>query len=266
MASEYLKWKYRDVQPDIPVTLTNAQKRANWWHYHKWQVVIGVVLILAVLDIGRHALHIGEIQPDYQMAYVGAAPLPTDTAAALEKAVAALGTDCNGDGRVVVQLNQYATAEETDSAEGLLRDRLREQMALPTSDSDSADRAYFSQAARVGLMADLERCDSYFFILEDGETFQGNYQVLSHTDGTLPAENEAASDSCWLHWTDCPVLLGLELGEYTDTVAGEAFSGDSQSLFADLCFARRGFWMEQTCKYPEECEALWNRLTEGAAT
>jgi len=36
MASEYLKWKYKDVRPDIPKELTPAEKRSNWWHYHKW--------------------------------------------------------------------------------------------------------------------------------------------------------------------------------------------------------------------------------------
>lgn len=34
MASEYLKWKYRDVKPDQTVELTPRQKRANWWYYH----------------------------------------------------------------------------------------------------------------------------------------------------------------------------------------------------------------------------------------
>ncbi len=120
-------------------------------------------------------------------------------------------------------------------------------------------------AARVGLMADLERCDSFFFILEDGETFQRDYQILAHTDGTLPSETEAASDACWMRWADCPVLRGLDLGEYTETVAGTEVSGDSQSLLSDFCFARRGFWTEKTCKYPEKCEELWNTLTEGAA-
>ena len=44
MASEYLKWKYRDVKPDAPLVLTPKEKRANWWHYHKWTLLSGVVV------------------------------------------------------------------------------------------------------------------------------------------------------------------------------------------------------------------------------
>ena len=34
MASEYLKWKYRDVKPDEPSPeLTGKEKLANWFHY-----------------------------------------------------------------------------------------------------------------------------------------------------------------------------------------------------------------------------------------
>lgn len=38
MASEYLQWKYRDVQPDKKIELMPRQKRANWWYYNKWYV------------------------------------------------------------------------------------------------------------------------------------------------------------------------------------------------------------------------------------
>ena len=47
MASQYLKWKYRDVKPDAPVELTEAQRRANWWHYNKWYVLGACLLLLA---------------------------------------------------------------------------------------------------------------------------------------------------------------------------------------------------------------------------
>ena len=110
MASEYLKWKYRDVQRREKVELTPAEKRKNWWHYHKWHVVIAVVLVGIGINLVCNALGIGQIRPDYQIAYVGGNTLPDDTATAIEAAFAALGEDLNGDGKVVVQLNQYASA------------------------------------------------------------------------------------------------------------------------------------------------------------
>ena len=48
MASEYLKWKYRDVKPDEPPPeRSKKDKLANWLHYHKWWIVVWAVLLLA---------------------------------------------------------------------------------------------------------------------------------------------------------------------------------------------------------------------------
>ncbi|MBR1496967.1 MAG: hypothetical protein IJ617_05020 [Oscillospiraceae bacterium] len=237
MASEYLKWKYRDVRPDAPRELTAAEKRKNWWHYHKWHIILGGVLLLALADIGWHALGSGEVPPDYQIAYVGAAPLPSDTAKAVETAFAAFGEDANGDGQVAARLNQY-----------------------PRS-GGSADAASFATAAEVRLIGDLEKCESFFFLLDDFETFQRSYDVLAKLDGTLPAPGDDTGIA--LRWGGCPALAGLDLGEYRENVLGQAVSGSNQDVLGDLYLARRGFWTERTVRNPAECEALWSVLMEG---
>lgn len=114
MASEYLKKKYRDVKPDPPLVLTKAQKRKNWWHYHKWHIAVAAVLLLSLGSIAWNVL--SRVEPDYRIAYVGTNALPDDTAAALEAGFAALGEDLNGDGRVAVHLEQYASNTEADPA------------------------------------------------------------------------------------------------------------------------------------------------------
>ena len=121
MASEYLRWKYKDVQPNKPVTRTKKQRRQNWWHYHKWHVILGLA---AVCIAGN------------------------------------LGTDCNGDGKIVVQVNQYLSAQED---------------------------VMYAAASNVRLMADLDACESYFFLLEDPEGFQQGYEVLQ--EDWFPVEN-----------------------------------------------------------------------------
>ena len=239
MASEYLKWKYRDVKPDEkPAPLTGRAKRANWWHYHKWLVLGGIVLALALGDILWHALGIGQVRPDYEIAYVGRDPLPEDTAAAVENALAGLGQDCNGDGRTVVRLNQYVSGGE-----------------------ESGDYAY---ASATRLMGDMEDCESYFFLLDDPDRFQREHQILRLLDGTLPDEGSGDDRPFTLAWADCPVLAGLDLGSYTQTVLGEHVTGDSQTLMAGLYIARRGFWTEKTAAFLPECDGLWELLTEGA--
>lgn len=240
MASEYLKWKYRDVKPDEVVELTPRQKRANWWYYHKWHVFLGVGLLALGVYLGARILGVGQVRPDYQVAYVGSAALPEDTAAALESALAELGTDCNGDGQVAVQLNQYVMGD------------------------DSGESAIYAYAGSTQLMADLDSCESYFFLLEDPAGFQENYQVLRHLDGSLPQETEKDWESCYLPWSQCPVLRELPLGEYTEKVLDQEIHGDSQELLSSLSVARRGFWTERTCSYPEACDALWDAITRGS--
>lgn len=240
MASEYWKWKFQDVRPEEKVVLTPKQKRKNWWHYHKWHLLIGVVLAAAIVDIAFHMLGIGRVFPDYQIAYVGTAQLPDAAVDALERALAQLGEDCNGDGQVAVAINQYVNGG-TDAA-----------------------NAYYSAAASTKIMADLSAMDSYFFLLEDPEQFQLDYHALRRLDGSLPADSDADWSACCLRWTDCPTLSALELGEYEDIVLGQKLSGDAQALFSEMYIARRGFWTERTCEHVEACDALWDEIAKDA--
>lgn len=237
MASEYLKKKYQDVRPEAKRELTPGEKRKNWWHYYKWYVVAGAGLLAILGSIVWNALH--RVEPDYQVAYVGANALPDDTAAAVEASFAALGEDLNGDGAVVVRLVQYVSHGETD--------------------------AQAAMAAGVKLMADLTECESYFFLLEDPDGFQRNYGTLRRLDGSLPAEDDPAGGT-YLAWAQCPVLAQIDLGKYSCTIMGETVEGSSSELVSGLYLARRGFWTEKSVPYPEGCDTLWNKLTEGVAS
>ena len=140
MSSPYLEWKYKDVTPEEPRKLTKTEQLKNWWHYHKLPLLLAALLLFIAGGILKSALHIGEILPDMQVAYVGEHPLPADTVAAVEQAFDAFATDANGDGRTVVRLVQYVSGSAED-----------------------ADAVRQSTAASVALLADLEDRDSYFF-------------------------------------------------------------------------------------------------------
>lgn len=238
MASEYLQWKYRDVKPQEKVELTPAEKRKNWWHYHKWHVGLGVVLAGIAVSWACNALGVGQIRPDYQIAYVGTNALPDDTATAVETVFATLGEDLNGDGKVAVRLNQYPSTGGMDAG--------------------------MAASAEVTLMGDLLDHESYFFLLEDPAWFQVNYHTLRRLDGSLPEQGDYAADGTYLAWAECPALAGAELGDFSYEVLGETVTGSSEELVSGLFLARRGFWTEDTCAYPEGCDALWSKLTEGA--
>lgn len=228
MASEYLLKKYKDVKPDEVRELTKEEKRRNWWLYHKWHVVIAVLLVVCIGDILWNALGIGTIKPDYSIAYVGSMPLSEETAEALRSGFAALSPDLNGDGKVAVELQQY--------------------VSVNTGDSDSL---YYAQAAQVQLVADITECKSYFFLLEDPAGFQETTSALRNLDGSLPTEGDLTPDGKYVLWVDSPRLTQMELGAAQETVS-------------KLAFARRGFWTEKTVPNAAGCDALWDVLTEGA--
>lgn len=234
MPSEYQKWIARDVKPEEKIPLTKAQQRKNWWYYHKWYVLFGAVLLFGLGSILWHVLGIGQVEPDYRIAYVGTKDLPEGAVSAVENALAELGEDLNGDGKTVVELTQYVSQDLESNA-----------------------------AANVALVGDLVSCESYFFLLEDPEGFQKRTQALCRLDGSLASEEDPVEELC-LSWDLCPVLAGMELGDYEYSLLGGTKSGSIQELLSGLYIARRGFWGNEAPRHPEGCAALWEAITEGA--
>ena len=246
MAGEYFKWLARDIKPEKKRELTREEKLKNWWHYHKWHLLIAAVVLFVVVDIGADILENYRNQPDYAIAYVGCSYLPEEAADQLTQALAQLGEDLNGRGGVQVALHQYIVYPGADAETG--------------SDSMSQTMLY---AAQVQLAADLQNCDSYFFLMEDPEQFQEDYQILLDPEHTYPDSGEGTA---YFAWKDCPVLTGLSLGSFTVETGEGIYTGSSQDVLSGLYFGRRGFWDGKTCPYPEGCEALWDKLIQGAAS
>lgn len=251
MAGEYFRWKYRDVKPEEHRELTSAEKRRNWWEYHKWHVVIGIISFFFLTSILWDMLGIGVVHPDYQITYVGADPLPEDTVAALEAALSELGEDLNGDGQVVVTLHQCATYANL----------LRQESEAGEVRSDETVR--LAQASQINLIADIQAADSFLFLLDDPKDFQEGYTILSYPDGALPEEGDLSADGTYLAWTECPVLSALDLGNYAGNFLSGDVTIDHQDIMSRLYIARRGFWSDKTCENLEGCEALWAKLREG---
>lgn len=228
MASEYLKWKYRDVKPNAPPPpLTRKERLANWFHYNKLWLAVGAILLAILGSIVWSALGIGKIRPDYIFAYVGADPLPGDCAEALEQELAALGEDVNGDGRVTVELRQYAINRSGDAETAM----------------------YYNYAADVVLAADMTNAESYFFIVEDPAAVQLAYQIFARADGTTPERGDLEVDDKVFRWSDCPVLAGLDA---------------DQEALGELYIGRRCFYDEKQTASREACAALWQVITKGA--
>ena len=226
MASEYYKWKYKDVTPDAPPPpLGRKEKALNWLYYHKLWLIAGAAVLLVVGTMLWNILGIGQVKPDYVFAYVGKNELPEETAQALTEGLASLGQDVNGDGRVKVQLNQYATARSGEPETAL----------------------YYNYAADSRLLADITARDSYFFLMEDPKAVQQSYQILARWDGAPPEEKDYEAGDKAVRWADCPALAGLDIPEAEDLFLG-----------------RRCFYEEKTAADQGRNEDLWTILVKGA--
>lgn len=219
--------------------LTPKEKCQNWWYYHKWHAILGIAAVLLVGSAIRDiAFNKGNV-PDYQVGFIGSASLPEDTVAALETALEDLGEDLNGDGQVLVQVNQYLL--------------------------NAQDATYMvSYGAQAQLMADTTDYQLFFFLMEEPESFQEQYGLLAYPDGTVPEKDGEVSGELWLSWSECPGLTNLPLGGFTLEGVDENVTGDSQELLSGLYVARRAVWSEGEFEDLEGFEALWEKLI-GAA-
>ena len=177
------------------------------------------------------------------MAVVAPGYLPEATQTALQDALAAYGKDRNGDGRVVVKLNLYT-------------------MDFGNEDSD----AYLDMAGTTKLSTDIQGALSSIFILYDPAGFQQTTGTLRYLDGSLPQSD--ADDDWWnmvYHWGDCPVLAGLDLGDYAADAVQSA-SGSSQELMRHYYIGIRGAWSKDSADLLAGGEELWDALTAGAVS
>lgn len=248
---------YENTEPER--TYTKAEKAGNWWHYHKWHVVV-VIVVLGILGAIVKDMFF-RTRPDYQVAYVGLQNLPEDTAAALTSALETFCDDRNGDGKVVVQLNQYsidltsATAETAEAAE--------------STGSDDTTDPYVRMAVLTRLSGDISSTEgSYIFLLEDPEAFQEATAALRYLDGTVPDNEEPAPDweNMVYRWTDCPVLTGLDLGTYTGYTLVDDTTGSNQDVLSKLYIGCRGTWTDKAAEAYADDQALWQKITEGAVS
>ncbi|TGY96971.1 hypothetical protein E5329_07040 [Petralouisia muris] len=210
----------------------------NWWYYHKWYVICGIILLGIICNVVGNALGLWHKAPDFQIAYVGKTQLPQDTVSALEESFAAAGEDFNGDGEVIVRVNQYISGNQ----------------------SQDAEIAYYEYASELTLVGDISDCESYFFLMDDPDDFQRNYQLLASSDGSCPDEMDHSIEDKVILWADCPALSGMELGSYSTVISGEEVTGDNQELLAPLYFGRRCFYTKDRVTSPEKCNKLWNDL------
>ena len=222
---------------------TRKDKAVNWWDYHKWWVYGGVIALILVGWM-VHDLFF-QAKPDYYVSYVVRQELPDETAYRLERALEELCGDRNGDGRVLVQVDQYIlTFDEQDTA---LNDY------------------YMTNSINQMLVSVANSEGSCIYILEDPAGFQAKTGALQYLDGTLPPDGAEDWENMVCRWSDCPGAASLELGTY---FSSDSDSPDglcpSQELFECLYIGRRAAFDTQQRENCAAYDELWQALTTGA--
>ena len=196
----------RPAAPEKPLTAQEQKKRsrANWWYYN-WGIVAVAAMVIVGVAYVAHGL-LTTVDPDYTVAVVTAEALPDEAVQRLQTALADYAEDANGDGAVVVQVNNY-----TWSADAALTD-MNGQMAGATQ-----------------MNTDLANGESKIWILEDPDGFEQAYGALSEKLG-------AEWQTKLIPWRSQPALSALELGSY-NTAADGSQTVDIQSRFAGYSVA-----------------------------
>ncbi len=220
---------------------TRRQRLGNWFYYNKLWVLVGLVLLWIIGSMLWNVLGIGQTAPDYIISYLGRLKLPQDCVDALEGALAQFGEDLNGDGEVVIKLNQHVV-----------------------TDNSYADNVTYSYGAEITVLADITEGESHFFLLEDPVDFQLSFQVLANLDGSIPADGDFEALDKVFRWADCPELASLKLGTYEDSYLDITETGEVQDLLKDLYLGRRYFLDPDQQENPEADNNFWQAITEGA--
>lgn len=156
--------------------LTAGQRTEIWWR-RRWPLVVGAVVCVSLFAGALGAL-LDRKEPDLQIAVVRTQPLPDGVRSALEDSLAALVGDRNGDGRALVQVNDYTVAFDGSAA-----------------DTD------VQTAGSTLLVTDVAAGVSALYLAEDPQGFLERY-----ADQVDPGRAAL--------WKDCPALAALDAGSY----------------------------------------------------
>ena len=143
------------------------------------------------------------------------------------------------------------------------------QYTVDFAGEESNTDAYYQMAGVTQLSAEVTDGETFIYILQDPAGFEKNTGVLRYRDGTQPDDAETLPDDAWqqmvYRWGDCPVLAGLELGQYDGYTLMDDLTGDNQDVLANLYIGARGVWGDKNADKFAAGEALWQQLTAGAA-
>ncbi len=209
---------------------TKKQKLANFWFYHKWHIVACIVCIALAYSYFYSVFT--QEKPDYEIAMIGS--YTEEDTEKIRDAITSVAEDRNGDGQILVSINQYSSANMLSG-----------------------------QTPNVAkLITDLSSFQSIIYIMDerDVELQQTqNPSMFAYADGSMPPADATDYHHIGILWKDCPLLSSIDFTAKVIGVDGEVREENFQSMFQQLkvCIRSRNF-DENNKEIAQKYEDHWN--------
>ncbi len=145
-----------DLRPEEPQT--PKEKFQNFWYYYKWWVFAAIAL-LVIIFIGVYQM-VTTVKPDYMLTLVTKASIESESIKGMEEELAKYGDDLNGDGKIVVDVENLPLAQYVGGTKS------------PAAEMNSQK-----------LMAYMVSADSMFFAF-DADCYSEYLEKLTDSSGT----------------------------------------------------------------------------------
>ena len=231
------------IHANVITATTKKDKAKNWWYYNK--VPLFAIIGLTAVAISIVCSIVFKVRPDYTIAIMNEIPLDGSAIEIVEKRIAQYGEDINGDGSVIVTINNYAVA---------------------SSSSDNAYDAAAQQAVYAKFAADMSTAESMIWLHDTV-----GYHSMGEKDGLFENidSHKAIGDGTMIEWKDVPGLANEDFADYNDQIFT---SENMQDAFGRLRLSIRekdGSFIEKKEKlvdYHDACMRLFENLMTDTKT
>lgn len=164
------------IHTNVIVPTTAKEKTENWWFYHKKHLIIGI--LAAALVVYFFYSVVFQPKPDYKIALMNQIALEDSALTILENQIAKYGEDLNGDGKVLVEISNYALTSEDDAYAPQMYQALIVKFSVDISEGESM--IWLHDKAGYDFMT--KQVDGAFEPLDAGNTLEGDDTVIEFTN------------------------------------------------------------------------------------
>lgn len=188
------------IHANVITADTTSDKAKNWWYYNK-KKLLAAVLAAAFVVVFVCSI-IFKVKPDYTIAIMSEATLDQGIISMMQEQLKAYGRDLNGDGQVIVQIQNYAVAGQSE---------------------DTAYDVQVQQAATVRFAADMTTGESMIWLHDEV-----GYYCMGEQD-TLFIPISQGEEPLMLKWNEVKALEDMDFSSFQN----EYITGDDMKKYME---------------------------------